>query len=147
MKGEEVRPPAEVKLDVPVDAHLPTSYVAKEELRLEAYRRLAAVTTSAEVADIRAEWLDRFGPIPPPAAALLTVAELRAECFRVGVREVAITSASARLSPLRLKASEAVRLRRLARDAIYKADFEQLIAPIRRGVNPAEYLVGLLHET
>ena len=45
-----------------------------------------------------------------------------------------------------LKASEAVRLRRLARDAIYKADFSQLIAPIPRGANPAEYLVGLLRD-
>ena len=46
MKGEPVREPAEVKLDLPVDAHLPTAYVPKEELRLEAYRRLAAVTTA-----------------------------------------------------------------------------------------------------
>ena len=39
---------------------------AKEELRLEAYRRLAAVTTEAEVDDIRAEWEDRYGPVPAP---------------------------------------------------------------------------------
>ena len=64
MKGEPVRPPAEIKLDVPTDAYLPTDYVAKEELRLEAYRRLAAVVTPAEVADIRAEWQDRYGPLP-----------------------------------------------------------------------------------
>ena len=41
MKGEPIRPPAEIKLDVPTDAYLPADYVAKEELRLEAYRRLA----------------------------------------------------------------------------------------------------------
>ena len=65
MKGEPVRPPAEIKLDVPTDAFLPTDYVAKEELRLEAYRRLAAVTTPAQVDDIRTEWEDRYGPLPP----------------------------------------------------------------------------------
>ena len=43
---------------------LPKDYVAKEELRLEAYRRLAGVTTAAEVDDIRAEWEDRYGPVP-----------------------------------------------------------------------------------
>ena len=64
LKGEEAREPAEIKLDVPVDAHLPKDYVTKEELRLEAYRRLAAVTTHAEVDDIRAEWEDRYGPVP-----------------------------------------------------------------------------------
>ena len=62
LKGEEVREPAEIKLDIPVDANLPPDYVAGEEQRLEAYRRLAAVTTQAEVDDIRAEWLDRYGP-------------------------------------------------------------------------------------
>ena len=71
MKGEPIRPPAEIKLDVPTDAHLPTDYVAKEELRLEAYRRLAAVTTPAEVDDIRTEWEDRYGPLPAAAEALL----------------------------------------------------------------------------
>ena len=41
LKGEPVREPAEIKLDLPLDAHLPREYVTKEELRLEAYRRLA----------------------------------------------------------------------------------------------------------
>ena len=46
MKGEpQPEKPVEIKLDVPTDSYLPTDYVAKEELRLEAYRRLAAVTT------------------------------------------------------------------------------------------------------
>ena len=66
MKGAPIKPPAEIKLDVPTDAHLPPDYVAKEELRLEAYRRLAGVTTPAEVDDIRAEWEDRYGPLPAP---------------------------------------------------------------------------------
>src|SRR5918997_555311 len=48
LKGEELKVPAEVKLDLPVDANLPVDYVAREELRLEAYRRLAAVTTQGE---------------------------------------------------------------------------------------------------
>src|SRR6059058_5880027 len=51
LKGEPVRPPAEVKLELPLDANLPKDYVAKEELRLEAYRRLAVVETPSEVDD------------------------------------------------------------------------------------------------
>src|SRR5207247_8912959 len=35
LKGEPVRPPAEIKIDVPLDAHLPADHVAREELRLE----------------------------------------------------------------------------------------------------------------
>jgi transcription-repair coupling factor (superfamily II helicase) len=47
MKGEPIAAPSELKLDVPTDAHLPADYVPREELRLEAYRRLAAVTTDS----------------------------------------------------------------------------------------------------
>ena len=147
MKGEPVREPAEVKLDVPVDAHLPRDYVAKEELRLEAYRRLAAVTDHAEVDDIRAEWEDRYGPVPAAGRARCSwSARLRAECHRLGLRDVSITGTEARLAPLRLRTSETMRLRRLARDALYKEDLRQLVVPLPRGADPATFLVGFLQE-
>ena len=65
---------------------------------------------TGEVDDIAAEWTDRFGPPPPPAEALLRVARLRAECSRIGVREVAVAKDIARISPIRLKTSQTVRL-------------------------------------
>ncbi len=146
MKGEPVRPPAEIKLDVPTDAYLPTDYVAKEELRLEAYRRLAAVVTPAEVADIRAEWEDRYGPLPTSAEALLTVGSLRAECHRLGLTDVTIAAGQARLGPIELKLSQSTRLRRLSREAKWKEDARQLVVPLPRGVEPASFLVGFLQE-
>ena len=114
MKGEPIAPPSEIKLDVPTDAFLPADYVTKEELRLEAYRRLAAVTSESEVDDIRAEWEDRYGPLPEPAEALLMVGSLRAECHRLGITDMQITVSQARLSPIELKLSESMRLKRLA---------------------------------
>ncbi|MGH8946595.1 MAG: transcription-repair coupling factor, partial [Acidimicrobiia bacterium] len=63
----EIGSPPEVRIDLPVDAHIPESYIADQELRLEAYRRLAAATTHPEVDDVAAEWEDRFGPLPPAA--------------------------------------------------------------------------------
>ena len=143
MKGEPIRPPAEIKLDVPTDAFLPADFVAKEELRLEAYRRLAAVTTPAEVADIRAEWEDRYGPLPAPAEALLMVGSLRAECHRLGLTDIMISSDQARMAPIDLKLSQTTRLRRLSRDAIYKEDARQLVVPIPRRKEPAEFLVDV----
>ena len=146
MKGEEQREPSEVKLDVPTNAHLPASYVPQEELRLEAYRRLAGVTSDADVNDIRAEWEDRYGPLPEPAESLLMISRLRADCHRIGLRDISITSNQARLGPIDLKTSETLRLRRLARDAIVKEELKQIIVPIKRGVDPATFLVGLLRE-
>ncbi|CAB5021608.1 unannotated protein [freshwater metagenome] len=146
MKGEPIKAPSEVKLDVPTDAFLPTDYVAKEELRLEAYRRLAGVTSAAEVDDIRAEWEDRYGPVPKPADALLAVGALRAECHRLGLKDVQIVGDQARLGPLELKVSEEMRLRRLSRTAIYKEDQRQLVVPLKRGVDAALFLSGFLRE-
>jgi len=147
MKGEP--PPkvvSELKLDVPTDAFLPTDYVAKEELRLEAYRRLAAVTTAAEVSDIRSEWEDRYGPVPAAAESLLAVGSLRAECNRLGLRDVQIVGQQARLGPLDLKFSEEMRLRRLSRDSIYKEDQRQVVVPFKRDIDPAVFLVAFLQQ-
>jgi transcription-repair coupling factor (superfamily II helicase) len=153
LKGEPLREPAEIKLDLPLDANLPRDYVAKEELRLEAYRRLAAVTTEAEVADIRAEWEDRYGPLPPAAEALLEVGTLRAECARLGIREVSVVKgggsltgagSTARLAPLTLKASQQIRLKRLYPKAVWKEPDQLLVVPLPSKVHPAQALVELL---
>jgi len=158
MKGEPLRQPVEVKIDIPSDAHLPAGYVEREDLRLEAYRRLAAVGAEPEVEDIRAEWVDRFGPLPAPAEGLLAVARLRVECLRTGVRELSATPGPlgagvagrralvARVSPITLPASSQVRLRRLHPDARYKEDARQLIVPVAAAEDPAVTLTALLRE-
>ncbi|HEY2428321.1 MAG TPA: TRCF domain-containing protein, partial [Acidimicrobiales bacterium] len=148
----EIREPAVIKLELPLDAYLPPDYVSREDLRIEAYRRLAVVTTPVEVADIAQEWADRFGPPPPPAEALLRVARLRAECARVGVREVAVAKDVARISPIRLRTSQTVRLQRRFPRAVYKDELGQLILPMPPArsqaarVDPADFLVAVLQE-
>jgi len=160
MKGEPLRPAVEVSIDVPSDAHLPADYVAREDLRLEAYRRLASVTTEPEVNDIRAEWLDRFGPLPEPAEGLLAVARLRVECLRTGVREVSATAARvgqgsgrpgrrglvARMAPLELPASARVRLRRLRPEAFVKEESRLVVVPLGPDERPVDALTELLGE-
>ena len=121
-------------------------YVAKEELRLEAYRRLAAVTTATEVDDIRTEWEDRYGPLPAPAESLLQVGYLRAECHRLGIRDLQITSSDARIQPIELAVSATIRLRRLSKGAKYKEDLLQLVVPLPRRQDPSTYLVQFLRD-
>ena len=153
LKGEVLREPAEIRLDLPITANLPADYVEREDLRLEAYRRLATLSTHEEVEDIGAEWDDRYGPLPAPAEALLSIAHLRAECARLGAREVAVVSGGigsragslvARVSPVALKASERVRLGRVWPGAVYKEDASQIVGPLKAGGDPAAALVGVL---
>ena len=144
MKGERVEEPVEVKVDVDVDAHLPTDYVPSEELRLEAYRRLADARTSEQLADIEREWRDRFGPLPEPATALLEVGALRVECIRTGIDEIVMNGRDARVSPVRLRASQTLGLRRISPRAVWKETSGVLVVPIPRGEKATRVLIDLL---
>jgi transcription-repair coupling factor (superfamily II helicase) len=158
LKGETPKQPAEIKIEVPLDANIPHDYIAKEPLRLDAYRRLAVVTSQADVEDIANEWLDRYGPIPDRAKALLDVARLRGECVRIGIRDVTVTKANgmgasmmsgavaARLNPVELKTSQEVRLQRLSKTAVYKQKDGLLIVPFGAKVNVVEALLAFLGE-
>ena len=88
--GEEPRPsePAEIKIELPIDAHLPHDYVPSERLRLEAYRRLAAVDEEKDLVELNEELTDRYGTPPPPVLNLLEVARFRIQARRAGLREV-----------------------------------------------------------
>jgi transcription-repair coupling factor (superfamily II helicase) len=152
LKGETRKEPAEIKIEVPLDAHLPAGYVEREESRLEAYRRLATVTSQQEVEDIRSEWEDRYGPVPEPAEALLTVARLRAECVRTGVRDITVTKGSgfggpkmlARIAPIALLTSKVIRLERLYRGSVYKAELGQLQLALSSPATVVDDLVAAL---
>jgi transcription-repair coupling factor (superfamily II helicase) len=153
-KGIVPRDVVTVSLDVPGEANLPVSYVAAEDDRLEAYRRLVAVSTLDELADVRNEWLDRFGPLPAPAACLLELTELRVECLRVGVREVIVQPARvgvrskpiAKLSPLALPLSQQLRLRRLYGPLAYDESRQQVRVELDpKGTSPIP-LTALLRD-
>ena len=145
MKGERTEEPREIRIDIPLDAHLPTDYVPGEELRLEAYRRLADVTTAEGVRDVEREWRDRFGPLPPAAAALLTVALLRTECVRCGFDEIVESGRNIRISPVELRASQAMALRRLAPGSEWREKQKQILVPVR-GHDTAGELLRLIGE-
>ena len=150
LNGTEVRPPAEIKIELPIDANLPADYVVREDLRLDAYRRLAEVSTQADVDDIAAEWVDRYGSVPDVAGALLDVARIRAECVRTGVTEVTVVAAQsfggpplmARLTPLALSQSKQMRLDRLYKGARYKQDQRQVQVPVRPGRTMVETILA-----
>ncbi len=130
LSGKPIPEPVEVQIDLPVAANLPADYVEAEAQRLEAYRKLAAVTDLDAVAAIRAEWEDRYGPVPESAERLLSVATIRAHCNRVGVTELVVIGGPgfggpeyvAKLGPVRLKVSEEARFARLFAKGLHKAN-------------------------
>jgi transcription-repair coupling factor (superfamily II helicase) len=122
--------PPEVRIDLPVDAHLPVSYIADQELRLEAYRRLAATTTNEEVDDVVSEWTDRYGDLPAEAGTLISLARLRVEAIRVGLDEIVNLRHEVKIAPVDLRPSQEVRLQRLQPKAVLRAAEGVLFIPV-----------------
>jgi transcription-repair coupling factor (superfamily II helicase) len=112
--------PAEVRIDLPVDAHLPHDYVPGERLRMEAYRKVAGVTDDDQAQAVLDELTDRYGAPPVPVLNLLAVARFRAAMRHLGVTEVSMQGKSIRVGPVALRESQVMKLARLADGATYK---------------------------
>ena len=98
LKGEGTaarHPPPDVTFDAP--AHLPDEYVPDEDAKLDIYRRLARAAEPDDIAQLRAELRDRFGPLPEVADRLLIVSELQLLGARLGVQAVIVRGDEARL--------------------------------------------------
>lgn len=81
--------PIHVQVDLPISAYLPHDYVPPGRPKIEAYRKLAAVGSSEELADWQSEMRDRFGPIPPAAERLIELRELQLLAARWGIERIA----------------------------------------------------------
>ncbi|MCB0931827.1 MAG: transcription-repair coupling factor [Mycobacterium sp.] len=124
--------PKDVRIDLPIDAHLPPDYIGSDRLRLEAYRRLAAAPDEAGVARAVEELIDRYGSLPGPAQLLVAIARLRLLCRQYGVTELAATETTLRVAPLALPDSAQVRLKRMYPAASYRATTSLVQVPIPR---------------
>ncbi|MDX1691581.1 MAG: TRCF domain-containing protein, partial [Acidimicrobiia bacterium] len=134
--------PSEVRIELPVDAHLPDDYVTDAGARLEAYRRLAAADTHEAVDDVVAEWGDRFGPLPEGASSLIDIARLRVEAMRIGITEIVRLRNEVKLAPISLSPSQEVRLQRLTRRrSVIEPQKETVFVPAPEGpVELTEFL-------
>ena len=119
----------EMKIELPVDAHLPHDYVPHERLRLEAYRKLAAAETDQAVDDVRAELVDRYGEPGEPVANLLAVARFRVHARRAGVAEVSAQGNHIRFAPVALRESQQLRLKRLYPGTLLKPAVRTVLVP------------------
>ena len=88
-KGEPVqRDKSECLVDLRVDAYIPEKYIADGPGRIEAYKRIAAIQTAEDAADVLDELIDRYGDPPPSVSDLVNVSLVRVQASAVGVTEV-----------------------------------------------------------
>jgi transcription-repair coupling factor (superfamily II helicase) len=128
-KGTAEEELVEVKVELPINASLPHDYVPSERLRLEAYRRIATAADDAAIEEVRAELVDRYGPLPEQAETLLEVARFRAHARAFGITEVSVQGRQIRFAPLSLRESQTLRLQRLYKGALVKPATSTVLVP------------------
>ena len=88
LKGEPTTAQVEPVISVAVEGYLPDDYVPEVNQRLAFYKRLAGAAADAEVDDLRAELVDRFGPPPEPAGRLVDIVRIRVAARALGVEKI-----------------------------------------------------------
>ena len=88
LKGEPTAAAVEPVISVAAEGFLPDDYVPEVNQRLALYKRLAGAAGEAEVAELRVELQDRFGPLPEPAERLLDIVRLRVAARALGVEKL-----------------------------------------------------------
>ncbi len=78
----------ETLIDLPVSAHIPESYIPAHQLRLEMYKRIAAIETEEDFSDVYDEISDRFGEVPQVVYDLMTVSLIKSYASRYKVVEL-----------------------------------------------------------
>ena len=133
-RGDEVEGPAELRLELPVQARIPESYIDSERLRLEAYQKLSAAASASAKDDaidlVVDELTDRYGSPPADVAGLLSVARLRRRAARAGLADVVAMGPNLRIAPAHLPDSMRVRLQRLHPKAKLLQGGEALVVPL-----------------
>ncbi|KIZ19155.1 transcription-repair coupling factor [Streptomyces natalensis] len=127
--GAEEEPPLEVKIELPVDAHVPHDYAPGERLRLQAYRAIASANSEEDIAAVREELTDRYGKLPEPVENLLLVAGLRMLARACGVTDITLQGSNIRFGPVELRESQELRLKRLYPRSVLKPATGQVLVP------------------
>jgi transcription-repair coupling factor (superfamily II helicase) len=90
LKGEAVVEKHEASIDIKVDAYIPDSYIADNDMKIDIYKRIRDAGDLSAVDALTAELSDRFGKLPPEVGGLLEVQALRVMCESAGVRRIGL---------------------------------------------------------
>jgi transcription-repair coupling factor (superfamily II helicase) len=88
MKGEPIVEGLEPEINLPMSAHIAEDYIADIDQRLSIYRRLAKMNDLKDISAIKAELIDRFGPLTEATENLLLKIMLRVLSVRAGVKRL-----------------------------------------------------------
>ena len=115
-----------VRLDVNVDAYVPADYVPYEQAKVDVHRRIAAAREVADLAVLREELEDRFGPVPDPLRNLISLQQARIKLGQAGARSVTFRGDRLAVTPIELDSVRAKKIRAEIPEALYESGKSQL---------------------
>ncbi len=115
-----------VRLDVNVDAYVPADYIPYEQAKVDVHRRIAGAREVADLALLREELEDRFGPVPEPLANLISLQQARIKLGQAGARAVTFRGGRLAVTPVDLDSVRAKKLRAEIPEALYESGKSQL---------------------
>ncbi len=138
--GEEA--PEPVRLDVPVDAYLPATFIPFEAAKIDVHRRVAAAREPGRLREIRDELIDRFGPLPEAAENLLKLQRARIELGLAGARSIEFRGGRLSVTGVELDSEQAGVLAERVEGALY--EWREQTAAVRVEDEPEARLAAVL---
>ncbi|HRN29067.1 MAG TPA: transcription-repair coupling factor, partial [Terrimesophilobacter sp.] len=147
-RGEVAEGQTELRLELPVDAHIPEEYVESERLRLEAYQKLSAASGPEALDAVLEELTDRYGQPPAQVLNLVAVSRLRRAAQKAGLSDVVSAAGKLRVVGAELPDSRQVRLQRMYPGPRYVAASRTVLVPMPDAADDAALIawVGSLLE-
>ena len=121
-----------MRLDVNVDAYVPADYIHYEQAKIDVHRRIAGAREVADLALLRDELEDRFGPVPEPLSNLISLQQARIKLGQAGARVVSFRGEALVAAPLELTEEQAQELRELVPAARYEPGRSQVTVRVPR---------------
>lgn len=90
IRGQKSQVPAEVKMNLPLEAFVPKDFIPDTMTRLNLYKRLSSMKHQEELDDLAQEVTGRFGRLPDPMVKLLDVTSLKLMAAQAGLKEVTV---------------------------------------------------------
>ena len=119
LTGERRTVPRPVRVDAPVDAYVPATYIDSEALKIDLHRRIALADSEDELRELHAVTEDRYGPLPRPVGNLFAIQEAKLKLALVGASYLVYRGGRATVGPLVLGSEELGELRNRAASAVY----------------------------
>jgi transcription-repair coupling factor (superfamily II helicase) len=143
-KGIKQEAPAELKLELPIEASIPATYIDSERLRLEAYHKLSAASNASNTREdldkIKAELEDRYGVAPTSVSNLIDVIELRQVANRMELKDVLLIGQMARITPVVFDEATQVAFSKTYPGSRYLSQAQALSVPTPVGVTDREMI-------